>query len=732
MQNHKKKSLMSKDSKLQPLPQSLLKKLPHVVREELDEFEQKIRDYRSGKIGDIKMQKIRLQLGTYAQRQPGVQMQRIKIPYGDLSPAKLRRLADVSDKYANRFMHLTTRQDVQLYYIMLESVPNMMRELADAGITTREACGNTIRNVTATPFSGTSPDDVFDVSPYADAFMNYMLRNPICQNMGRKVKVAFESNAVKDDAGLLIHDLGFRAQIKEVDGKPKRGFQVYVGGGLGSTPMLGQLWSDFLPEEELIPFSAAVIRIFDRFGERKSRMKARMKFLIKKLGMDEFRRLVEEEQMALKPDPSWNDYLADAHREESPSVEVAEAPPAPDGLENDPGYLLWKGSAVTTQKSGGHALVQLKIHNGDVPSDVARKIADIAEVFAGGNVRITIHQNLVLRWVPLHVLPSLYAALSEAGLADAGAQTVTDITACPGADTCRLGITSAKGLATALERGFSNGLAKYADLARDLKIKISGCPNACAQHTTANIGFQGAATSKGGRRVPSEMVFVGGSLAGDDTRLAESIIKIPTRNAPKVVGKLLQIYDQERRNGEHFDLTMMRLGKEYLNGQLQEFTHVPAFEEDPDFYKDWGHEDEQFDIMTGIKGECAGATVEEKVPTFQDAEAALQQAEALHIHKDYEVAILESYKAMSHAAHVPLYTRLVDPFTPAQTIWEFENLFVRTGEVDQKWLDIHDRMEDTVKMEASEELSSEILGLSCEFYDLCQGVEKELKAQAAS
>ncbi len=722
---------MSKDNRIEPLSQTLLNNLPAVVREELDEYEQKIRDYRSGRIGDIKMQKYRLQLGTYAQRQPGVQMQRIKIPYGELTPAKLRRLADVSDKYADNFMHLTTRQDVQLYYIMLESVPNMMRELADAGITTREACGNTIRNVTATPFSGTSPDDVFDVAPYADAFVNFMLRNPICQNMGRKVKVAFESNAFKDDAGLRIHDLGFRAQVREVDGKPRRGFQVYVGGGLGSNPMLGHLWSDFLAEEELIPFSASVIRIFDRHGERKSRMKARMKFLVKKLGMDEFRRLVEEERKVLQVDPSWNDYLGDAHRIDTPETEVTKVPPASNGIENDPGYLLWKGSAVTTQKSGDHALVQIKIHNGDLSSDNARKLADIAENYTGGNLRITIHQNLVLRWVPLNVLPSLYDALHNAGFADPGAETITDITACPGVDSCRLGITSAKGLATALEQEFSNGLAEYADLARHLKIKISGCPNSCAQHTASNIGFQGAATSKDGRRVPSEMVFVGGSLAGDETRLGQSVIKIPTRNAPKVVKKLLQIYESERSNGEHFDFVMKRLGKNYLNEQLQEFTHIPSYEEDPEFYWDWGYEGEQFDIMTGIKGECAGATVEDKEPSFEEAEASLQQAEALHIHKDYKVAVLESFKAMSEAAHVPLYSRLVDPFTPAQTIWQFENLFVRTGEVDIKWLDIYERMKDTMEMEANEELSTEILALAREFYSLCHEVETDLHKQAS-
>ena len=717
---------MTKDSRLEPLPEELLYQLPAEVREELDEYEQQIKKFRQGQLGEIKMQKVRLQLGTYAQRQPGVQMQRIKIPYGDLTPAKLHRLADVADKYANGFMHLTTRQDVQLYYIKLETVPNMMRELADAGITTREACGNTIRNVTATPFSGTSPDDVFDVTPYADAFAHFMLRNPICQNMGRKVKVAFESNGVKDDAGLRIHDLGFRAQIREINGEQKRGFQVYVGGGLGSSPMMGHLWSDFLPEEELLPFSAAVIRIFDRHGERKSRMKARMKFLVKKLGFDEFRSRVEAEREALKVDPSWNDYLTDAHKKAVPPESTFEIPEAPAGIENDPGYLLWKGSAVTTQNTGNHALVQLLIHNGDLTTDNARKLADIAEIYAGGDIRITIHQNLVLRWVPLEVLPSLYNALHEAGLAATGAETVSDITACPGADTCRLGITSAKGLASELDRAFQNGLGEYTEMAKELKIKISGCPNACAQHTAANIGFQGAATSKDGRRVPSEMVFVGGALKGDETSIAESVIKIPTRNAPKVVKKLLQLYKEEQKNGEPFNGVMERLGKDRLKEELQEFTHVPSYDEAPEFYRDWGYEDENFDIMTGVKGECAGATVEDKEPSFEDAEASLQQAEAHFIHKDYKISILESYHAMANAAHVPLYSKLVDPFTPSQTTWEFENLFVRTGEIDPKWMDIHERLEDTLQMEPTEELASGMLEMAQEFYEVCRKSEQQL------
>ena len=249
--------------------EEIKKGLSPLVNNEIDEFEEQVKEFRSNKIGDIKFQKIRLQLGVYAQRQDGVQMQRIKIPYGGLTSDQLRRLADVSDKYASSFIHLTTRQDAQLYYIQLENVPNMFRELADAGITTREACGNTVRNVTASPITGASPTETFDVTPYAEAFKEYLLRNPICQNMGRKFKVCFESNQDIDNAGIRIHDLGFTAKIIEENGEKKRGFQVYIGGGLGASPQLGELWTEFLPAEELLPFTTAVIRIFDRYGERK-------------------------------------------------------------------------------------------------------------------------------------------------------------------------------------------------------------------------------------------------------------------------------------------------------------------------------------------------------------------------------------------------------------------------------------------------------------------------------
>ncbi len=362
----------------------------------------------------------------------------------------------------------------------------------------------------------------------------------------------------------------------------------------------------------MIPLSASIVRIFDRFGERKVRMKARMKFLIRKLGFDEFKKRVEEERSQLKVDPSWNSYLASIEEHEKEPERFFDIPPAPEGIEDDAGYLKWKESCVVPHRKDGYKMVHVRILVGEIESDKARRLADITETFSGGRIRVTIQQNFVLPWVPENALPALYAALRDVDLAYTAADTFEDITACPGADTCRLGITSAKGLANTLTEGMANGLSEFKDMAKDLKIKISGCPNACAQHVAANIGFQGGSITRDGRTVPSEMVFVGGSLLGDDTRLAMPLKKVPTRNAPKVVKKFLKLYQQEKQGDEHFDLVMKRLGAPRLKEELEEFTHIPSYEEDPSFYQDWGHEEEKFELQQGVKGECAGATVEEK------------------------------------------------------------------------------------------------------------------------
>ncbi|MGH7884369.1 MAG: hypothetical protein ACRENO_01590, partial [Thermodesulfobacteriota bacterium] len=359
-------------------------------------------------------------------------------------------------------------------------------------------------------------------------------------------------------------------------------------------------------------------------------------------------------------------------------------------------------------------------------SDTARKLADIADIYADGNLRISIQQNMVIRWIPNDGLPSLFNALKKIGLADPGANTFQDIIACPGADTCRLGITSAKGLSTKLTDMMSNGLGKYKDTLSHLRIKISGCPNSCAQHVTSNIGFQGASITHEGRSVPAEMLYVGGGLYGDDTRLALPVTKVPTRNAPKVVKRLLEIYEKEKEAEEHFDLTMHRLGAKYIKDAISDFNEIPSYEEDPDFYLDWGHEGDNFEIQKGVKGECAGATVEEKIPTFLDAERHIEQAQAFFLHGDYESSINETYLACSDSAHMPLYTKLVDPFTPDQTIWEFENLLVRTGEADRKWLNISEQFKRYKQIEPTAEAAILFLETAKEFYSDCIKVQEQL------
>jgi sulfite reductase (ferredoxin) len=371
-------------------------------------------------------------------------------------------------------------------------------------------------------------------------------------------------------------------------------------------------------------------------------------------------------------------------------------------------------------------MVNVRIHLGDLKSGKARELADIVDVYSAGELRISILQNFILRWVPKTALASLYTALKEADLVDTGPDTFGDITACPGADTCRLGITSAKGLADHLTGGMQNGLGEFRELTKDLKIKISGCPNSCAQHVTASIGFQGASLSKDGRNVPAEQVFVGGGLYGDDTRLATSIIKVPTRNAPRVVKRLLEIYRDERQGGEHFDLFMERIGRDRIKDEINHFTEIPSFEEDPSFYDDWGHEQENFELLKGMKGECAGATVEEKIPSFSDAQKRIQQAEALFTHGEYETSIMESYHSCASSAHVPLYTKLVDPFTSEQTMWEFENLLVRTGEADGRWMDIASTLKDKISLEPTAELAAEMLSIAKDLYAECERLQAEL------
>ena len=686
---------------------------PEYVQDELANYEHQIRKYRAGEVDETKMQKLRLHFGTYAQRQEGVQMQRIKIPGGVLSADQLIRLADAADRFGSGFLHFTTREDAQIYYVKLEETPDLLRFLAEAGITSREACGNTVRNITACYRAGTSATEAFNVLPYSQALFRFLVRNKYNQNLGRKFKITFEGCA-DDHSGLRIHDIGLWAVTKTRNGKLRRGFRVYLGGGLGAAPHLAHLYTDFLPADELFNLAAAALRLFDRYGERKARMKARMKFLVESLGWEAFRKALDEERERVGPVP-LADYLDETDElipETAERFDGNKRLKVLDPRTADPQFQAWAGDSVIDHKISGFRGVHVRIKLGDLTAARARGLAKVARRFSSGQLRISIEQNIYLPWVREDELSDLYAALGELSLAERGVGTIADVTTCPGSDTCRLGIASAKGLGSELGSllvgapgGALTGPAahhihssSYAELTRPLRIKVSGCPNGCAQHSIANIGFYAAALSREERSVPAYFVTLGGQTSPDSAQFGSLLGKFPAKNCVTLTETLLGLYDKERLPAEEFNSFLGRTGTKRLKEILDPLRYVPTFEADPSFYEDYGHEHESFAVRRGIKGECAGSTVAETLPTIEAARERLAQAEALIYHKEYGEAGVAAYEAAAAAARVPLYGRLVDPFTADEALWEFENLFVLSGETGGSWEGISSLFEDLMSV----------------------------------
>jgi sulfite reductase (ferredoxin) len=679
--------------------------LADVVDQELAHYEEQIKRYRAGEVDETKMQKLRLHFGTYAQRQEGVQMQRIKIPGGVLTADQLVTLADAADRFGSGFLHFTTREDAQIYYVKLEETPDLLRFLAEAGITSREACGNTVRNITACYRAGTSATEAFNVLPYSEALFRYLVRNKYNQNLGRKFKITFEGCA-DDHSALRIHDIGLWAVTKTRDGELRRGFRVYLGGGIGAAPHLAYLYTDFLPVDELFNLAAAALRLFDRYGERKARMKARMKFLIESLGWEKFCVALDEERDRVGPVPQTN-YLEEA---EDFIPETAEGLRFSGGLKlldprtNDPQFQAWARDSIIEHKIVGFRGVHVRIKLGDLTSERARGLAEVVRQFSFGHLRISIEQNIYLPWVREEDLSDLYTALADLSLAERGVGTIADVTTCPGSDTCRLGIASAKGLGNALGVAIGSALGNDVpgstppgldgELVRPLRIKVSGCPNGCAQHSIANIGFYAAALSHEDRSVPAYFVTLGGQTSPDSAQFGSLLGKFPAKNCVTLTETLLALYESERLPAEDFTSFANRIGTKRLKEVLDPLRQVPAFETDPSFYEDYGHEHEGFAVRRGIKGECAGSTVAETVPTIDAALEWLAQAEALVYHKEYQQAALAAYEAAAAGARVPLYQQLVDPFTADEALWEFENLFVLSGQTNGEWEGVSSRFED--------------------------------------
>ena len=573
--------------------------------DEIDTFDEFVQRFFRGEIDPEEFKRFRLQNGIYGQRQEGEQMVRVKIPWGGLTAEQLEVLASIAEETPRKVAHVTTRQNIQFHFFKLDRVPGLLRRLAEGGLTTREACGNAIRNVTACHGAGVCPSEAFDVTPYAEATARYFLRNPMNQNLPRKFKVSF--SGCEEGCGLpVIHDIGAMAVLRTEGDRTLRGFRLYLGGGLGSHPRAAQLLEEFTPEEALLVTLAAVVRIFDRHGNREDKNKARMKFVVEKLGFDEFRKLVLQERSQLTQTMAGRFPKIEV-REENPPAKRGPAggadPPNQDSGNGGEATGRWLKTNVLCQKQEGYALVHVRLTLGDITARQLKALAFAAREFGDGSARTTNQQNLALRWVSVGRLPGLYRILSGVGLADPWAERLGDVTCCPGADTCQLGITSSRGLALAIGERFQNGLKELADQA-GIRIKISGCPNSCGQHHIANIGFFGGARKFEGRQVPTYQMFLGGNLGKvGDAPYGKAFLKIPAKNIPSAVERLLLLYRDERVEGESFNGFVERYGFTNLREHSKQFGELPGFEADPERYRDWGAEG-GFTIERG-PGECA-------------------------------------------------------------------------------------------------------------------------------
>ena len=643
-----------------------------VVQKDILDLERKIQLFHEGKIDEDRFRSLRLARGIYGQRQPGVQMIRIKLPFGRVTSEQLHRIADVSDEYSQGRLHITTRQDIQIHHVSLDRTPELWSELEKDNITLREACGNAVRNITASETAGIDPKEPFDVSPYADATFKFFLRNPICQEMGRKFKISF-SGTEEDTALSFLHDIGFLAKIKEIDGEMVRGFKVMIAGGLGSQPRHANLGFNFLEADRIIPFIESVLRIFDRHGERNKRAKARLKFLIKDIGLDSFFTLVEKEQKALSYqtyaiDTSEFDKHVELPKIKTPSIKI-------DDLEN---FKSWNDTNVFKQKQKGLFAIGIKIKLGDFYTDQARILADLVKKYAGNEIRLSLRQNITIRNVKKELIPFFYSELQKLEFVETGYNSTLDITACPGTDTCNLGIASSTGIATVLERVLRKEYPSYVNN-KDVTIKISGCMNACGQHNMAHIGFQGMSIKSGKYVAPALQVLLGGGILGDGKgRFGDKVIKVPSKRGPEALRFILNNFEQNVKEGESFLDYYDRQGEIYFYELLKPLSDISNLKEDD--FVDWGHNRSYIKAIG--TGECAGVIIDLIATLLFESEEKIENAsEALKLGK-WADSIYHSYTSLINTAKAVLIAEGLETNTQAGIIKDFDTYFIERGIIE--------------------------------------------------
>jgi sulfite reductase beta subunit-like hemoprotein len=574
-----------------------------ILEREFDDFDTESTRFLKGELDGDEFIKFRLKQGVYGQRQPDVQMVRVKLPMGGVTPDQMDAFADVIEKYVPlRKGHVTTRQNIQMHHVPLPDAAELIRELGDAGLSSREGCGNTMRNVTGDPRAGTLEGELFDITPYAGAYVRYFVRHPTTQAMPRKVKTAFAATE-EDNAITRIHDMAFLP--RERDGV--RGVEVRVGGGTSIMPRLAPTLYEFveLDNGDYLKVTEACMRIFDRQEWlRANRARARIKVLIDKIGIDEFRDMVEEElegDWVSERDFSLDGILFD-HDEESHAPAAPQSAARPNGDNREFNHFLQ--SNVQAQRQEGFSTVEVKIRRGDLTPDQLRGLGQIMRDYTGGYARTTVHQNLVLRWVRDDSAYEVWRRLGELDLGDAGADEITDVVSCPGTDSCKLGITSSMGLNQAVQDRIVQ-MEVTDELTRRIHVKMSGCPNGCGQHHIANIGFYGASIKVGDHSIPAYIPHVGGAYEGGDVRYGQRLkARLPAKRVPEAVERWVRFYESERLEDEEFNAFVDRVGPKEFEARVKDLTMPIEFSlENMNYFVDWT-KNAPFEVIRG-EGECA-------------------------------------------------------------------------------------------------------------------------------
>jgi sulfite reductase beta subunit-like hemoprotein len=574
-----------------------------ILEREFDDFDTESSRFLKGDLKEEDFIKFRLKQGVYGQRQADVQMIRVKLPMGGVTPDQLDAFADVIEEYVPlRKGHVTTRQNIQMHHIPLPDVAKLMRQISEAGLSSREGCGNTMRNVTGDPRAGTLEDELFDITPYAGAYVRYFVRHPTTQAMPRKVKTAFTAND-QDNAITQIHDMAFTP--RERDGV--RGVEIRVGGGTSIMPRLAPVLYEFveLDNGDYLKVTEACMRIFDRQDFlRVNRARARIKVLIDKVGIDAFRDMVEEElegDWVSERDFSLDEIFFDVDEEAlAPEFGVQYASPNGDRRQFD--HFL--ESNVASQRQDGFVTVEAKIRRGDLTPEQLRGVGEIMRRYSGGSARTTVHQNLVLRWVREESVYEVWQALRELELGDPGADEISDVVSCPGTDSCKLGITSSMGLNQAVQDRIVQ--MEISDpLTRRMHIKMSGCPNGCSQHHIADIGFYGASIKVGDKTVPAYIAHIGGKYEGGEVRYGQRLkARLPAKRVPEAVERWVRFYESDRQDGELFPAFVDRVGTAEFEGRVKDLTMPIEFNlENMNYFIDFNR-DAPFQVIRG-EGECA-------------------------------------------------------------------------------------------------------------------------------